>query len=71
MRYFQEKARISQLKNNHNFFDSIPMLGFGETKVKKEKFYAAKKHVNVDTIVISKLYKTKIILKLGFHYRFM
>ena len=40
------------------------MLRFGETKVTKEKFYAAKKpikiwNVNVDNIVISKLVKTK------------
>ena len=40
------------------------MLRFGETKVTKEKFYAAKKpikiwDVNVDNIVISKLVKTK------------
>ena len=40
------------------------MLIFGETKVTKEKFYAAKKpikiwDVNVDNIVISKLAKTK------------
>ena len=41
------------------------MLRFGETKIVKEKFYAAKKpiniwDVNVDNIVISKLVKTKI-----------
>ena len=40
------------------------MLRFGEKKVRKEKFYAAKTHikildVNVDDIVISKLVKTK------------
>ena len=40
------------------------MLRFGETKVAKETFYAAKKSikiwdVNVDNIVISKLVKTK------------
>ena len=40
------------------------MLIFGETKVIKEKFYAAKKYmklrdVNVDNIVISRLVKTK------------
>ena len=40
------------------------MLRFGETKVTKEKFYAAKKSVkvwdgNVDNTVISKLVKTK------------
>ena len=40
------------------------MLRFGETKVTKEKFYAAKKpikiwNVNIDNIVISKLVKTK------------
>ena len=40
------------------------MLRFGETKVTKEKFYAAKKpteiwDVNVDNIFISELVKTK------------
>ena len=40
------------------------MLKFGETKVTKEKIYAAKKprkicDVNVDNIVISKLLETK------------
>ena len=41
------------------------MLRFGETKVTKEKFYAAKKKpikiwdINVDNIVISKLIETK------------
>ena len=40
------------------------MLRFGETKVTKEKFYAAKKpikiwDVDVDNIVISKLVETK------------
>ena len=40
------------------------MLIFGETKVIKEKFYAAKepiklRDVNVDNIVISRLVKTK------------
>ena len=40
------------------------MLKFGETKVSKEKIYAAKKprkicYVNVDNIVISKLIETK------------
>ena len=40
------------------------MLRFGETKIKKEGFYAARKpinisDVNVDNIVISKLVKTK------------
>ena len=40
------------------------MLRFGETKIAKEKFYAAKKpikiwDVNVENIVISKLAKTK------------
>ena len=40
------------------------MLRFGETKIAKEKFYAAKKplniwDVNVENIVISKLVRTK------------
>ena len=46
------------------FVHSIIMLKFGETKVTKEKIYAAKKprkiwDVNVDNIVISKLFETK------------
>ena len=44
------------------------MLRFGETKVTKQKFYAAKKlikiwDVNVDNIVISKLIETKTYSK--------
>ena len=44
------------------------MLKFGEKKVTKETFYAAKKpikiwDVNVDNIVVSKLIETKIISK--------
>ena len=44
------------------FSDSIIMLRFGETKIAKEMFYAAKKpikiwDVNVDNIVILKLVK--------------
>ena len=44
------------------------MLRFGETKVTKQKFYAAKKlikiwDVNVDDIVISKLIETKTYSK--------
>ena len=40
------------------------MLRFGETKIRKEKSYAAKKpiniwDVNIDHIVISKLIETK------------
>ena len=40
------------------------MLIFGETKIAKEKFYAAKKttniwHINVDNVDISKLIETK------------
>ena len=46
-------------------FDIIIMLRFGETKAAKEKFYGAKKimniwDVNVDNIVISKLVETKV-----------
>ena len=42
------------------FFDLIIMARFGETKVAKAKFYAAKKainiyNVNIDSIVTSKL----------------
>ena len=52
IRYFQKNARISSVKNNHK-----------NSKVTKEKFYAAKKlekiwYANVDNIVISKLVKT-------------
>ena len=40
------------------------MLRFGETKIAKEKFYTAKKPINIwdgniDNVVISKLGKTK------------
>ena len=42
-------------------------MKFGDTKVTKEKFYAAKKpikiwDINVDNIVISKLIELKLIL---------
>ena len=45
------------------------MLRFGETKIAKEKFYAAKKPlniwgVNVENIVISKLVRTKTNLSI-------
>ena len=45
------------------------MLRFGETKIAKEKFYAAKKplniwDVNVENIVISKLVRTKTNLSI-------
>ena len=45
------------------------MLRFGETKIAKEKFYAAKKplniwDVNVENIVISKLVRTKTNLNI-------
>ena len=44
IRHFQKNAPINWLKNNHkNFVHSIIMLRFGQTKVTKEKFYAAKK----------------------------
>ena len=65
VRYFWENACIGWLKINHkNSFHSIILLRFGETKVTREKFYAAKKplknwDVNVDNIIISKLVKTK------------
>ena len=41
------------------------MMRFGETKVTKEKFYAAKIPIKIcdviiDNIVISKLFKTKL-----------
>ena len=47
------------------------MLRFGETKIAKQKFYAAKKpikiwDVNVDNIVISKLVKTKTKYLVGY-----
>ena len=49
------------------------MLKFGETKVTKEKFYAAKKarkiwYVNIGTIVISVAVKTKTIYKYLIEY---
>ena len=45
------------------------MLRFGQTKIAKEKFYAAKKplniwDVNVENIVISKLVRTKTNLSI-------
>ena len=47
------------------------MLRFGETKVAKVKFYSAKKEqeridfwdVNVDDVVVSKLFETKTLIK--------
>ena len=49
------------------------MLKFGEKKVTKEKFYAAKnpikiQDVNIDNIVISKLIKTKTNSKYFIEY---
>ena len=49
------------------------MLRFGEAKITKEKFFAAKKpiniwDVNVDNIVISKLFKTKTNSKYSIGY---
>ena len=49
------------------------MLRFGETKVAKVKFYSAKKEqkrinfwdVDVDDVVISKLFVTKTLIKLN------
>ena len=58
-----EKCSYQLAKNNDKmFFDSIIMMRFGETKVPKEKFYSAKKPVDiwnfvVNNIVISKLFK--------------
>ena len=45
-------------------FDSTTILRFGQTKIAKENFYAAKKPINIwdtniDNIIISKLIKTK------------
>ena len=47
------------------------MLRFGETKVAKVKLYSAKKEqerinfwdVNVDDVVVSKLFETKTLIK--------
>ena len=49
-------------------FESIIILRSGETKIRNEKFYAAKKainiwDVNIDNIVISKLIETKTNFK--------
>ena len=56
-----------------NFFYSIITMRFGETKVTKEKFYAAKKpmeiwDVNVDITVISKLVNVKTNFKYQIGY---
>ena len=64
IRYFKKNVFINQLKSNHNFFHSIIMLRFGDTKVTKEMFDAVQKpikicDVNVIDIVISELVKTK------------
>ena len=43
MTYLQKDARINYFKNNYkNFFYSLIMWIFGEKKVTKEKFHAAK-----------------------------
>ena len=61
---FLDKCLYQLAKNNHkNSFHSI-MLRFEETKVTKERFYAARKSiriwdVDVCNIVISKLVKAK------------
>ena len=49
------------------------MLRFGETKVAKVKFYSAKKEqerinfwdVNVDDVVVSKLFETRALIELN------
>ena len=61
---FLDKCLYQLAKNNHkNYFHSI-MLRFEETKVTKERFYAARKpiriwDVDIYNIVISKLVKAK------------
>ena len=67
---FIEKC-LYQLANI--IFHSIIMLRFGETKVSKERFHAAKKpikiwDVNVNNIVITKLVKTKTNSKYSIWY---
>ena len=65
--YFWKNARINQLENNKKlFFHDTIMMRFGEIKVAKGKFYAAKKltkneNVNRDDIIISKVVKAKTL----------
>ena len=68
IRYFQKNALINQLKNNYkvwcDIFYNIIMMRFGEKEITKETFYAAKRpmkiqDVNVDNMVILRLFKTK------------
>ena len=61
--YYYGKIKVDSYDSFPIERDCIIMLIFGETKVIKEKFYAAKKYmklrdVNVDNIVISRLVKT-------------
>ena len=56
---------MKQIKNNEkNFFNTIIIIRFNETKVAKEELHCAKKtintwDVNVNNIVITKLIKIK------------
>ena len=56
---------MNQPKNNHkNVFHCIIMMKFEKTEIAKENFYGAEKpiklwDINVDTLVILKLVKTK------------
>ena len=62
--YFQKNARIKQLKNNDEFFfDVIIMVRFGETKVAKAKFYAAKKSINIYNVNIDSIVTSELIQK--------
>ena len=62
------KVGSSKLKNNHtDFVYNVIIVRFGQTKVRKETFHAAKKpiktwDVNVDNTVISKLIEKNQIL---------
>ena len=44
-----------------NLFDSIITLRFGETEIAKEKFYAAKKPINILDFNIDNLFMSKSI----------
>ena len=54
--YFLKNVRSNQLKSNHKyFFVTIIMLRFGETKIAREKFNAAKKPTNIWDVAIDNI----------------
>ena len=50
--FSEKKALINYLKNNHNFFHSTIMLRFGGTKIATEKFYATKKPIKIEMLIL-------------------